>query len=227
MNDRLYRSREDRLLGGVCGGLAERLDLDPSLVRIGWVLLTIFSGGIFLLLYIVMLIVVPEEPPSGVMYGSGQPWPPGPGAVPGWQAPGTPPTGATPAGATPPTAAAPSTAEPGAEAAAAAGIVADGAATGPGGAAPASSTGGPTTWAAPPSARDIRRARRDARRAARGDGNAVAIVIGLVLVLFGGWLLLRPYIPGLEDIAFWPVIIVAIGLLLIVQALRIGGDRPS
>ena len=59
--DRLYRSVEDRVLAGVCGGLADRLGMDPSLVRIVWVLLTIASGGLFLLIYIVMAIVVPEE----------------------------------------------------------------------------------------------------------------------------------------------------------------------
>ncbi len=62
MNDRLYRSRSDRMLAGVAGGLAEHFDLDPSIVRVGWAILTILSGGIFLLIYIVMAIVVPEEP---------------------------------------------------------------------------------------------------------------------------------------------------------------------
>ena len=62
MNDRLYRSRDDRLLAGVAGGLAEYWDADPSLIRIVWALLTIFTGGIALLVYIVMAIVVPEDP---------------------------------------------------------------------------------------------------------------------------------------------------------------------
>jgi phage shock protein C len=60
MDTRLYRSRDDRMLGGVAGGLADYLGVDPSLVRIGWVLLFL-AGGIGLLLYIVMWIVVPEE----------------------------------------------------------------------------------------------------------------------------------------------------------------------
>jgi phage shock protein C len=62
MDDRLYRSSTDRMLAGVAGGLAERMALDPSLVRVGWVLLAIFSGGIFALIYIVMAVVVPERP---------------------------------------------------------------------------------------------------------------------------------------------------------------------
>ena len=61
MGDRLYRSRHDRMLAGVAGGLAEMWGADPSLVRIIWALLVIFTGGIALLVYIVMAIVVPEE----------------------------------------------------------------------------------------------------------------------------------------------------------------------
>ena len=61
MRERLYRSRSDRMLFGVAGGMAEWLDLDPSLVRIVWALL-ILAGGVGLLLYIVAAIVIPEEP---------------------------------------------------------------------------------------------------------------------------------------------------------------------
>jgi phage shock protein PspC (stress-responsive transcriptional regulator) len=59
---RLVRALDDRMIGGVCGGLAKYLNIDPSFVRIGFVLLTIFSGMIFgIVTYIVMMIVVPEE----------------------------------------------------------------------------------------------------------------------------------------------------------------------
>jgi phage shock protein C len=61
MNNHLYRSRDDRMLAGVAGGLAELWDADPSLVRILWALLVILTGGIALVVYIVMAIVVPEE----------------------------------------------------------------------------------------------------------------------------------------------------------------------
>lgn len=61
MGDRLYRSRRDRMLAGVAGGLAEMWDADPALIRVIWALLVIFTGGIALLVYIVMAIVVPEE----------------------------------------------------------------------------------------------------------------------------------------------------------------------
>src|SRR5712691_8433732 len=57
----LYRSRDDRMLAGVAGGLADLWGADPSLVRILWALLMIFTGGIALVVYIVMAIVVPEE----------------------------------------------------------------------------------------------------------------------------------------------------------------------
>ena len=59
MNSRLHRSYDDRVLAGVAGGIAETYDLDPALVRICWALLIIITGGVFLLLYIVMALVVP------------------------------------------------------------------------------------------------------------------------------------------------------------------------
>jgi phage shock protein C len=62
--ERLYRSRDDRMLAGVAAGVAETLDADPSLVRIVWALLAIFTGGIAFVVYIVMAIVVPEAPPD-------------------------------------------------------------------------------------------------------------------------------------------------------------------
>ena len=57
---RLSKSRDDRFLFGVAGGLAEYFDIDPVLVRVGWVLLTVATGGIGLLVYIVMAIVTPD-----------------------------------------------------------------------------------------------------------------------------------------------------------------------
>ncbi len=68
---RLYRSEQERFLGGVAGGIADYFDLDPSLVRVAWAVLIIASGGLFLLLYIVMWFVVPEAPPG---YVGGSRW---------------------------------------------------------------------------------------------------------------------------------------------------------
>lgn len=61
MRERLYRSHDDRMLFGVAGGMAEWMDLDPSVVRLVWALL-ILAGGVGLLLYIIAAIVVPEAP---------------------------------------------------------------------------------------------------------------------------------------------------------------------
>jgi len=58
---RLYRSRVDRMIGGVCGGFAEYFRVDPTIVRIIW-FLTIFAGGVGLLAYIAALIIVPVNP---------------------------------------------------------------------------------------------------------------------------------------------------------------------
>lgn len=62
MSDRLYRSADDRMLGGVCGGLAERLDVDPSIIRIVWALLVLPTGLVALAAYGVMWLVVPLAP---------------------------------------------------------------------------------------------------------------------------------------------------------------------
>lgn len=82
MTDRLYRSRDDRMLAGVAGGVAEMLDADPSIIRIVWAMLAVLTGGIALLVYIVMAIVVPERPEG---MPTAAPWAPG-GAVPGQDA---------------------------------------------------------------------------------------------------------------------------------------------
>jgi phage shock protein C len=50
------------MFAGVCGGIAEYLDVDPTLVRLFFVALTLLSGGQGLLIYIVLMLVVPEQP---------------------------------------------------------------------------------------------------------------------------------------------------------------------
>jgi phage shock protein PspC (stress-responsive transcriptional regulator) len=62
MNHRLYRCRHDRRLAGVSSGLAEFFDLDPTLVRILWFLSIFFTGGLSILLYIALALIVPNEP---------------------------------------------------------------------------------------------------------------------------------------------------------------------
>lgn len=59
--DRLYRSRSNRMIAGVCGGIAERFGLDPTLVRIVFVA-SILLPGPQVLLYLLMWMIVPQEP---------------------------------------------------------------------------------------------------------------------------------------------------------------------
>lgn len=61
---RLYRSRRQRMIGGVCGGLAEYFAIDPTLLRIALVVLA-FAGGSGIIVYIIGLIIIPEGPVLG------------------------------------------------------------------------------------------------------------------------------------------------------------------
>jgi phage shock protein C len=140
MRERLYRSRGDRMLFGVAGGMARYFNLDPAIVRLVWVLLFL-AGGAGILLYIVAAIVIPEEPAGYASAAAG-----GEGAA------------GTQAGA----------------------------------------------------------GSADQRR----DSGSGAIVLGLVLVLAGGWFLAQRYIPELDPQLVWPVVLIVLGLVLVVWALR-------
>ena len=154
MNERLYRSRDDRVLAGVAGGLAEIWDADPSLVRLVWAVLVVLTGGIALLVYIIMAIVVPEGDAPIATGGSG--------------------------------------------------VVAD-----------------PASAAAAVSAREERRAARAARRANRGDGSRSAgLVIGAILILVGVAFLVREWLPALDFDVFWPLALVALGVVVLVVGIR-------
>lgn len=59
---RLMRSSTDKKLGGVCGGLAEYFDMDPTLVRVLW-LLVVLCGGTGILLYAILWLALPLSPP--------------------------------------------------------------------------------------------------------------------------------------------------------------------
>jgi phage shock protein C len=63
---RVLTSSHDRMLGGVAGGLAEYFDTDPTIVRLGLVLTTLITGGIVLIAYIALWIIMPEAPSSTV-----------------------------------------------------------------------------------------------------------------------------------------------------------------
>lgn len=184
MGDRLHRSRDDRMLAGVAGGLAEMWDADPALVRIVWALLVIFTGGVALLVYVVMAIVVPEEDDAW------QPTPP-----PAASAPGD-------AGAAVP------------------------------GSAPSGPPAGPSGWVTPPqTARQARAEARAARRAAGGGRYATSggALLGGLLVLLGLFFLAREYLPHIDMNWFWPLVLVAVGVVLLVSAIGRGpnsGGRP-
>lgn len=125
MNERLYRSRSDRMIAGVAGGLAQSMRLDPSIVRVIWAILVPATGGLALVVYIVMAIVVPEEEPGAVH------------------------------------------------------------------AAPRPMT-----------------------------GTSFAVPVGAGLVVLGAYLLLRQYVPALDFDRIWPVLLIALGVLLLVVAMR-------
>jgi phage shock protein PspC (stress-responsive transcriptional regulator) len=199
--ERLYRSPTDRVIAGVAGGLATWLGLDPSLVRVAWVVLAILSGGIFALVYFVMMIVVPLPPPGFVPRpGAGAPiWPApgGGGAVPGWQSSEPPGWGQSPAGgqAWPPGQ--------------------------PGQPAQPGQPGHPvdptqTGWTTPVPAWTAPQPKFDA-------GNA-GIIGGAILVLLGAWFLVDRYVDVDWDL-LWPVVVIVLGVVLIVGALR--RRRPS
>lgn len=197
MDDRLYRSTTDRSLSGVCGGLAAWLGIDPSLIRIAWVVLALVSGGIFVLLYIVMAVVVPEAPPGWTPRGQFRQGPPpqwDPRYQQGWgqSAPGGAWTGVAgwQGGTAPGTA-------PGAP---------DGASTAPPSPAP---TSWPEDWGRP----------------ANGTGGSgvqadrAGIVLGGVLVALGAWFLVKDYLAINWDLV-WPVAIIVLGGFLIAGAMR-------
>ena len=61
MRKRLYKSSTNRTICGVCGGLAEFLDIDPTVVRLAAIIATVF-GGSGLLIYVIAAIIMPDEP---------------------------------------------------------------------------------------------------------------------------------------------------------------------
>lgn len=58
---RMYRSVNNRILGGVAGGLGEYFQIDPTLVRIIFILLALFAGGFGILLYLILWFILPSE----------------------------------------------------------------------------------------------------------------------------------------------------------------------
>lgn len=182
------------MVAGVCGGIAEYYGVDPTLVRLLTVLISMISGGAGLIAYIVMAIVVPEEPSQQRPEGEWAVTTPAPPVSDTPSAPGTPegpdevasappqapPTSAVPAYTTPPP--------------------------------PQAYASPPQAYAPPPApvalpAPAPPRPMRHARRS-RGGG----ITIGIVLVLAGLALLANQLVPGIDLWRLWPIIIVAVGI---------------
>jgi phage shock protein C len=68
---KLYRSRRDKKILGLCGGLSEMLNVDATLIRILLIVITVLSSGMVIFIYIIAGLVVPKEPP---IYGAFGPY---------------------------------------------------------------------------------------------------------------------------------------------------------
>jgi phage shock protein C len=64
LRNRIYRSRHERMVAGVAGGIAEYADVDPTIVRLIWIAALLTTGPLALLLYLLCAIVIPREPGS-------------------------------------------------------------------------------------------------------------------------------------------------------------------
>jgi phage shock protein C len=198
--DRLYRSVDDRVLAGVAGGMAELWDIDPSIVRIAWVILTPFTAGFTILVYLIMAIIVPEEPIGGLAPDAGAS-----------RAGGPPPDG-PPAG-------------PGSGPTAAAGRAGPSATQS--GWAPGSTAWRDQRRAEKARYRAERAQWRAERRADRaGQPDTGAVVGGIVLVLIGAAALATQVIPGFDWGRAWPIGLIIVGALLLARSAWPGGSRP-
>ena len=61
MNKRLYRSVSNRMLSGVCGGIGEYFDIDPTLVRLSWAIFTCITAGAGIAAYVIAAIIIPAD----------------------------------------------------------------------------------------------------------------------------------------------------------------------
>jgi len=198
---RLYRCRHDRWLAGVAGGMAEYFEIDPTVVRVLWIL-SAFLGGLTILLYIILAFVMPPEPLP----------------MPGTTGPRMQGTGAAPDGGVTGAASSGATADDTADAAS-------------GASGPGASTGadGIPGWAPPQGWADTAgwqdagwSGHRHQSAAGQGTGRA-GFGLGVLLVVFGSIALLGALIPAWTAIGLGPAFILALGVALIVLAAR----RPA
>jgi len=59
---KLYRSRKNRIIAGICGGIGDYFDIDPVIIRLLWVLFAFAGMGFGILVYIAAWLIIPEEP---------------------------------------------------------------------------------------------------------------------------------------------------------------------
>lgn len=220
MTDRLYRSRDERMFAGVAGGVAERFDLDPSLVRVVWIILAFLSGSLFFWLYVVMAIVVPEAP-SGADRWAGWTTAPeyGSSAIPGWGS--TAAAGTSAFASTDPPSGTGASSDGGSTAGA--GSIPDVAAPGEPPPALVADPGQPPPPPPPsPSASDTPPAWSPTVPEHRRRGAGAPVIGGIVLILLGGYFLLRTVAPEINLGAFWPVLLIVIGIALLIGSIRPG-----
>ena len=62
---RIYRSKTERMIAGVCGGLAEYINIDPTIVRIIWALVALSGAGV--MLYLICALIIPEKPDNTII----------------------------------------------------------------------------------------------------------------------------------------------------------------
>jgi phage shock protein C len=218
---RLYRSADDRIFAGVAGGMAAYFDIDPVIVRIIWFLSIFFTGSLTFWVYLIMIAVVPPEPTD---------WPSQSGWTPsqrpfGYEASYAPPSsygppaaGAAPAG--------------GPTAADASGSVPPGAPGAPGAdpnAAPGMPSPAPGGWWSNDwrwqrrQERWQRRAERWQQKAERHeyrDYGGPGLVFGLLLILGGGMLAWHQFDPNFDLGLTWPVLVIAVGAILVISSIR-------
>jgi phage shock protein C len=203
---RLYRTSDDRIIAGVAGGVAAYFDVDPVIVRILWVLSVPVTASMSFWAYVVMIFVVPEEPAE---WPAQSPWAPG-GAPTGFSANYAPPaaTGSIPPADGP-------TGVPG-EAPAATGPWPDAAPGNPAYGAP--NAAWTNDWRS--QRRQDRWKRGSDRLEARRERGGSGLIFGLLLILVGGLLAWHQVDPNFDVNVTWPVVIVAIGLILMVSSIR-------
>jgi len=190
MEKKLYRSRSERVVAGVAGGLAQYFEIDPTLVRAAVVLLGLVTHGGILIAYLIMAVVVPEEPVSEepVAEGTSAPAVPYVASQPPSEEGFTVTENDTRSAAPMPEQA-------------------------PAPPAPAAPT--PPQYVAPASPPPA--APQPVAPRARGTRG---LWWGLTLIVVGMILLADQFLPGVSLWQYWPLVIVAIGLATVIKGVR-------